>query len=117
MIKNQECLLRENVKNFRDQINSNFDLFNLNSSNSPISCFNYQIKDPSFRVNHFCMKRNDGAIKFDGLPDSIVKFIKKLIQYCEKEDLPYQDRYLFLTIDNKKNSIGSTQRDPGWHID
>ena len=69
------------------------------------------------RLNHYCIKLNsNNNYNFGDLNDETISKIKEFIYYLPKE-LNLDDRYCYLTIDNKKVSKGFSQRDSGFHID
>lgn len=69
------------------------------------------------RLNHYCIKLNsESHYNYGDLNSETIKKIKEFISYIPKE-LNLNDRYCYLTIDNKKVSKGFSQRDSGFHID
>ena len=73
-----------------------------------------------YRINHFLIKNNDDlepSLSSITNPD-VLKFIELCLTYVKDNQLPIQNRYWYLTIDQGlvDNHI-KTLRLPGWHID
>ena len=70
------------------------------------------------RRNHYLIKRRlDDTPVLEGLEKTLVRFCQRALADANKRGLPVQDRYAYLTVDDRWVEKGQTQRQDGWHID
>jgi hypothetical protein len=70
------------------------------------------------RMNNLLIKTKQSALTMpDNLDPSIQPWITSCLQTAEKVCADVAQRYVYLTVDNKPNESGQTQRAGGWHID
>jgi hypothetical protein len=106
---------------FKEETDNVFNLDYLKASTrTPIELNKFQFKDfIDTRVNHYMIKSNDTTnLVFGEInSESIKEFVNYCINEAKKLDLDWENRYCYLTIDQKEVVPGKSQRDEGWHID
>jgi hypothetical protein len=106
---------------FKTETQQLFNLEYLKFTREPIkvSEFNFN-KFVEERVNHYMIKTNNsdeyiwGDLEYS---DDIKKFVNKCISFCDDLGISTNERYCYITIDQKNLEFGKSQRDFGWHID
>ncbi len=121
IIKNESLCDEVNLVCFKIEVNKDFNLSFLKSNRFPIkiSELNLNLNDIQ-RVNHYMIKSNDSTQFIYGIfeqNDTINKYISICLDYLKQNNIEYNDRYCYITIDNKNIKGGESQRDFGWHID
>lgn len=105
---------------FRTELQRPFTLHTLRKGRSPIqlNAVKYQPIETQ-RLNHFMvkLKHSDEIILPDNMDDEIKRFVHDCVALAKMNGLPWRNRFMYLTLDNKFVAKGKTQRTPGWHLD
>lgn len=109
------------VHKLREQVNREFDLSQLSTSNEPIWTHNFSLPvdfPREQRVNHFMIKSPVSCMELDQFNNTpIAEFVNLCLIEAKRLGLSIEDRYIYLTLDQGKVNKSQTLRDPGWHID
>jgi len=102
---------------FKSDISNIFDLNRLKFTRSPIEVDTYKFNNFENRYNHYMIKGPNTDWTLGELNRVDIKlFIDKCLKELKRLNIPYDDRYCYVTIDTKQVKAGESQRDFGWHI-
>lgn len=105
---------------FRAETKRPFTLHALKKGRKPIEVGPTEYKpEKTVRLNHFMVKvkYSDEIILPEEMDLEIKRFVHECLSMAKCTGLPYNNRYAYLTVDNKPIKAGQTQRTPGWHLD
>lgn len=106
---------------FTEDIRKPFDARRFSMPRQPEEGFAFSLAKPNrawTSRNHWLIKPKQGSyVIFDDLEPDVRRFCQKAMEFMRAYRLPFEDRYLYLTVDDRWVSEGDTQRVPGWHID
>lgn len=106
---------------FLGDIKAPFNPSRFSMERRPIESFAYTPAKPHrpwASKNHWMIKcKSQDYIIMDELEPDVRRFCQKAIDFMRAFRLHFEDRYLYLTVDDREISKGNTQRQPGWHFD
>lgn len=106
---------------FLGDIQEPFNARRFSMERRPIEGFAYtpaKPRRPWESRNHWMIKsKRHDAVILDDLEPDVRRFCQKALDFMNAFRLPFADRYLYLTVDDRYLEAGQTQRQPGWHFD
>lgn len=106
---------------FLEDIKKPFDTRRFALERAPMDSFIYTPAKPNrpwTSRNHWMIKsKSDSFILLEDLEPDVRRFCQKAIDFMRAFRLPFEDRYLYLTVDDRELEEGAVQRQPGWHFD
>ena len=108
-------------KTFLSDIQESFNVKRFSMERNPIEGFSYSPGKPRQSwdsKDHWMIKlKSHPHIFLDELEPDVRRFVQKSIDFMKAFDLPLEDRYLYLTVDDRNVEQGFAQRREGWHFD
>lgn len=106
---------------FMGDVREPFNTRRFAMARTPIEGFAYTPAKPNRpweSRNHWMIKRKDqNHVLLDLLEPDVRRFCQKAIDFMRAFRLPFDDRYLYLTVDDQQADPGNSQMASGWHFD
>ena len=105
---------------FRNEVTRPFSLRRLEKGREPIDFDEMSLDvEPGVSTNNLLVKvrHSDELVIPAFLGNSVRSFIESCVERAKAADLPVRNRYIYVTLDSRPFKKGTTQRNPGWHVD